>query len=406
MRYIIGLLLAYSVMQWQYTQAKTPILSNEASISLLTCSAGQELYSAFGHSALYVHDPVKRLDLIYNYGTFSFNTPNFYGKFLQGKLNYRLSRQRLKQFKYEYELEHRAVVAQELRLSQTQKQAVFEFLQKNYLPDNRYYLYDFFFDNCATRIYHAINNTLADSVQFKQHIEGQAPTFRQLINESTAYQNPWANFGMNIILGSVVDREATYTERTFLPKYLSQAFSEAQLLKNAQPETLVNEPQTLVEKSPFPPSPAWQAYATPIILLSVLFVLTMLLSIGQWRKHQQQATAFAPSKLRLTTDALLYLLAGLIGCVTLFMWLGTDHKACAVNFTTLLFLPSHLFIVPMFFVKSWRKQVAYYLLASALIALFTICIASVTGMQQFHPAILLLAAIVALRGFLWYKQES
>jgi hypothetical protein len=127
-------------------------LSDQAVISLITADPGEELYSLFGHSAIRVKDTVNNQDLVFNYGTFNFNTPNFYMKFTRGKLLYMLSIQQFDRFKRSYEYEKRDLKEQILNLTQDQKQAIFQFLLWNYQPENRYYKYDFFFDNCATRI--------------------------------------------------------------------------------------------------------------------------------------------------------------------------------------------------------------------------------------------------------------
>ncbi len=127
-------------------------LSDSAVLSLITCSPGTELYSVFGHSAIRISDPVNGIDSIYNYGTFDFNTPNFYLQFSRGKLDYILDRQYWPFFQYEYLLTNRWIKEQVLLLNQSYKQKLYDALEVNYQPQNRSYRYDFFYDNCATRI--------------------------------------------------------------------------------------------------------------------------------------------------------------------------------------------------------------------------------------------------------------
>ncbi|HLV53398.1 MAG TPA: DUF4105 domain-containing protein, partial [Cryomorphaceae bacterium] len=132
--------------------AQAQLLSDRAQVSLLTCGPGQDLYATFGHSALQIHDPVTGLDRVYNYGTFDFDTEGFYVKFTRGKLNYILSVTTFDQFIWEYEYTGRSVFRQVLDLSPAQKEDLFAFLEQNALPENREYKYDFFYDNCSTRI--------------------------------------------------------------------------------------------------------------------------------------------------------------------------------------------------------------------------------------------------------------
>ena len=118
-------------------------LSNEAEISILTCSPGKELYSLFGHTAIRVRDPKAGMDEVFNYGTFDFDTPHFYLKFAQGLLPYQLSTTSFRNFMLSYQMEERSVYSQRLRLDSLQKQQLFDLLLENYRPENRSYLYNF-----------------------------------------------------------------------------------------------------------------------------------------------------------------------------------------------------------------------------------------------------------------------
>lgn len=121
-------------------------------ISLITCSPGQELYSTFGHSAIRVIDSARSSDWVFNYGTFDFNDPDFYTKFIQGKLLYFVSLERTVDFISQYQYEQRKVIEQELQLNESEKLFIQQYLFENLKPENRFYPYDFFFDNCTTRL--------------------------------------------------------------------------------------------------------------------------------------------------------------------------------------------------------------------------------------------------------------
>src|SRR5207237_648325 len=121
-------------------------------ITVLTCSPGQDLYSIFGHNALRITDSSKGTDVIYNWGTFDFNEPNFYLKFMRGKLLYFLSPDKLEDFMYEYQYEGRSVNEQVLDISCEEKMKIKQLVDINMTGDNRFYKYDFLYDNCTTRI--------------------------------------------------------------------------------------------------------------------------------------------------------------------------------------------------------------------------------------------------------------
>ncbi|MCD6555811.1 MAG: DUF4105 domain-containing protein, partial [Bacteroidales bacterium] len=128
------------------------VLSPYAEVSIITCAPGNELYSTFGHSAIRIKDPVLRIDNVYNYGTFNFETPGFYMKFTRGKLDYMLSVSPYRYFVMSYIQEKRAIKEQVLNLSCPQKTIIFHALKINALPENMYYRYDFLKDNCSTRV--------------------------------------------------------------------------------------------------------------------------------------------------------------------------------------------------------------------------------------------------------------
>ena len=151
-------------------QVKFPQISKEARISLITISPGNQLYTRFGHSAIRINDPQQELDIVYNYGTFDFDTPGFYTKFLRGKLLYFLSVYSFDRMVRTYEYFNQSVYEQELNLTFEQKIAVYNFLNWNYLPDNRYYLYDFFYDNCSSRIRDVFQDVVKENLDFHEYI--------------------------------------------------------------------------------------------------------------------------------------------------------------------------------------------------------------------------------------------
>ena len=216
MRYKKFYIFLLCLSAWIGVQAQG--LSEEAQISLLTCTPGKELYARYGHTAIRVQDPLNRMDLVFNYGIFDFNTDHFYWKFVKGETWYELGATTMPWFMLEYEEEHRPVYEQVLNLTPEQCQAIWKALVVNYQPENRKYLYNFVFDNCATRPYQLIISVLGDSI-VSDYDGYTCQTYRDFISHYTG-QHTWANAGINLLFGPKADRPMTNGQRLFLPEEL------------------------------------------------------------------------------------------------------------------------------------------------------------------------------------------
>ena len=219
--YIVCLCLAASMA----LQAQE--LSSGARISLLTCAPGEELYARFGHTALRVCDTANDMDIVFNYGIFDFNTDHFYWKFVKGETWYELGATPYWWFMREYEDEHREVYEQVLRLTPEQQETVWKALVANYRPENRKYLYNFVFDNCATRPYMLITKALGDSIR-SDYKGWTGCSYRAFIRHYTG-RHSWANAGINLLFGPRADRPMDSGARLFLPeelmRYMEQAYT-------------------------------------------------------------------------------------------------------------------------------------------------------------------------------------
>lgn len=318
-------------------------------VSLLTVSPGEELYSSFGHSALRVYDSASQRDLVYNYGTFNFEEPNFYLKFVQGKLNYFVSVEEFQFFTYAMRMENRSIIEQILDLSCQQKKALISYLQWNLMPENMYYKYDFTFDNCTSRLRDVAEKSITDSISFKP-ITDENLTFRNAIHGYLAEgQKPWSKLGIDILLGSRLDRVMTPEEAMFLPDNLMYAFDSAQL--NGHP--LVKEKEEILRAQY-----VYQRHnhiTNPLFIFSCLFVIVAFLSFSTNTRMQKILASF---------DGVIFFLNGLLGILLLFMWFGTDHFMTKDNYNLLWACPTN--IVAAFFVHSRRRWPRIYFIAFAL----------------------------------------
>ncbi len=193
-------------------------LSEQARISLLTCTPGEELYARYGHTAIRVLDEQNDIDIVFNYGIFDFNTDHFYWKFVRGETWYELGAAPMWWFMREYEEEQRPVYEQVLNLTAEQTNILWDKLVENYQPENRKYLYNFVFDNCATRPYQLIISVLGDSI-VSDYDGYTCQTYRDFISHYTG-QHTWANAGINLLFGPKADRPMTNGQRLFLPEEL------------------------------------------------------------------------------------------------------------------------------------------------------------------------------------------
>ncbi|GAB4415490.1 MAG: DUF4105 domain-containing protein [Bacteroidia bacterium] len=332
-------------------------LSPDAQVSLLTCAPGDELYSAFGHSAIRIYDPGTRLDRVYNYGTFDFSPPQFYFDFVGGKLNYRLDAETYQHFDRVYRYLMRSYTAQVLNLSHAQKEALYQFLEFNYLPENRYYLYDFFFDNCATRIRDVFTEVLGDSLQWVDFDQPGPKSMRHMLDDHLG-DRPWADFGIDIILASPADRIPTHSEETFLPDNLAIEVGRASIVRNGQIEPLVIQTVPAYVSERLPSRFPW--YLHPLTAGCLLLLVVGGFTAWRWQRHPA----------RYVGDGILFMVAGLAGWVILLLWFATDHTTTVRNWNVLWLLPTHLLLGPLLFFRQrpdWLRL--YFRIGAALISL-------------------------------------
>jgi len=375
------LLLSFTFCIFNFAFSQDPC---DLRISLLTCSPGEELYSTFGHTALRVQDAAKGTDYIFNYGTFEF-TPDFYSKFIRGKLLYSLSVQDFNDFVYEYRMQSRSIQEQVLQLSCGEKQKLYSALQVNAQEQNRYYRYDFLFDNCTTRAGDIVAHNTDSPVVFKNILPKNHPTFRNLIHSYlNAGHQYWSKLGIDILLGAKLDRKVTNHEAMFLPDYLLKGFDSASI--SGHP--LVTPPQTILQM----PSPLKdKSFFTPAIVFSLLLVIIVGVSFVKSHWARTVISVF---------DFLFFFVLGLAGLLLLFMWFGTDHKVCQNNYNLLWALPTN--VVMAFFVHSKRSWVKKYF-AFVFWLSFVLLLTWFFMPQQMNNALLPIIVLIIYRS--WYLSK-
>ena len=314
--------------------------SSRIRISLLTCTPGDELYSIFGHSALRVIDSNSVTDIVYNYGTFNFDDEGFYVKFARGKLKYYISITSFEDFKYDYQVTNRGITEQVLQFSEPEKINIQHALIENLKEENKYYQYDFFFDNCTTRL----RDLIVKSKQPAPLLPSVKPVdmrFRQAIHEYLHRgHQPWSKLGIDILLGAPTDRIMTAAEQQFLPDNLMMA------LDSAKNSSVVASAQNLY---PIYSTAIKKGFFTPMVFFVSLLAVFILLHFILKNKLPVMLAGL---------DGLLFFCTGLLGFVLVFMSTATDHSMTKNNYNLLWALPTHLVI--SFFINSKKNLVKKY----------------------------------------------
>jgi hypothetical protein len=358
-------------------------LSTKTQVSILTCGKGDELYSIFGHTAVRIYDSTSGMDLVFNYGTFDFETEGFYVKFVRGKLDYMLSVSSFKDFLDTYIQEDRSVSEQILDLTFNEKQAVFDYLENNYKGKNKYYKYDFFFDNCTTRIRDLLSTVLKDKLVWDQKVNLDNKTFREVLDDYIVTM-PWVKFGFYLGLGSVTDRNPNFYEAMFLPDKLENGLALANVQGRTKFNPLVSK--TLNINSVQNARVEQVSYTTPDIIFSLLLIVVLILSYLQIKKGYQ------PYWL----DLYLWTNTSLAGILVLFLWFFTDHKATANNFNFLWANPIAFLAIGTILnktVSSFKLKLQYILLIINL----NLFLFSPFFFQNFHNSFLLIMLSLSIR---------
>ena len=362
-------------------------LSDRAEISVLTLGPWQgQVYTAFGHSAFRVYDPVNGIDDAYNYGVFDYDRPNFYLNFARGHNIYKLGVMDYQNFEYTYIYYNRYIHEQVLNLRPHQKQRLFDFLQWNALPENQEYLYDYFYDNCATKIPEVVLKVFGDSVTFDgSHITTEY-SFREL-TDLYLQEQPWGDFGIDVGLGLPTDKIATPYEYMFLPDYVEAGFEHATILQKGRKEPIVKQTNIIYESLPEDHSPG---FFQPLTTFILFLLVTLFISYRDLRRR----------KITMIFDGVLFSILGFLGIALLLLWTATSHHAAARNFNLLWALPTHVVAVfALMRQPAWLRT--YFLTVAVLCALLLVTWPALP--QKLHYALVPFVLAIGIRSFVQYR---
>lgn len=360
--------------------------SDSLRVSLLTCGPGQEVYNLFGHSAIRVKNEATGVDYVFNYGIFSFNTPNFVLRFCLGQTDYQLGVQYYDDFVWNYQMQGRFVHEQVLNLTEQEKLQLVAALEENYLPENRIYRYNYFYDNCATRPRDMVERAINGEVRYTEDMDTpqEALTYRGLVHEYTAKQ-PWSRFGIDLLLGSEADKPISRRASMFVPFYLKEYFHNAQKadLQGRNSGLIAEELEITAQDESNWPSPT---PLTPMRVFLLLFILVAALTA--WGIKQGRSLW--------GLDLLVFATAGIAGCIIAFMVLFSEHPAVSPNYLLLLLHPLHLIFLYHIVKRVKKLQRSVYLGANMVVILLFLAFWALIP-QKFPIEIVPLALILLVR---------
>lgn len=342
------------------SQAQFVTLSPQAEVSLVTPEPGQEaIFTIYGHSAIRIYDPLNDLDVAFDYGIFDFDDPNFTLNFTRGYLRYMVGARKFNRFVAGYQYYDRTIHEQLLDLNQEEKQATFDFLANNALPENRYYFYDYFYDNCATRIRDVIKIILGDKLIFDETYVNAGDSFRDMVDSLSIYQ-PWGDFGIDICLGLPMDKKMAPQEYMFLPGYVLRAFSQATIKRDSGYVPLVKETRIYYQGTPQTRNVG--LFTPKFVFWSLFFIVAIITFLG-----------FKKNRINYRIDIGLFSIVGLLGILLLLLWTVTDHRAAANNLNLLWAIPLHfpaaMLLIPKN--KPWYLE-KYFIAVAAFMALLLV----------------------------------
>lgn len=353
-------------------------VADSADVYLLTCAPGNATYSIYGHTALRINVRGSNFDRVYNWGIFDFSTPHFAFRFAKGRLDYMLGTYGYDRFVNEYFSEGRSVWSQKINLTTAEKEKLFGLISENLKPENVKYRYDFFFDNCATRIRDILAASVSDSLIYP--VKEKAQTFRQLIDPKQKVL-PWIDFGADMLLGLQADRKATPADEMFLPDHLKDNLSASVVIHNNNREPILGEAVTIVDLPPASSgAPIWMPQL--VFYLILLYVILVTFVIGM-------------PLLGRITDIVLYIIYSILALLLIFTNFFSEHDALHYNILILGINP--LIPVLLGFILANRKAIKLSRIAF-VISILWVPVSLIAG-QGINPALIPLVLIITVRLF-------
>ena len=369
------------------SSAQTLSFSDSTIVSLITCSPGKEAYEKFGHTAIRLLDKKNNIDVVFNYGIFSFNTSNFYYKFIKGDTDYQLGVYPTQFFLPEYKERNSMVWESVLNLNASERRTLINSLLENYLPENREYRYNFIFDNCATRPRDKIIGSIKGHLNLRKDVE--LKTYRQWFSEYAGTYS-WLNLGLDVIFGMEADENWSQYESMFLPQILMAEFKAADIIPtpNTPGKKLIASTRVLVEATPEKNPFIW--YKNTVVVAMILLIFVFIYTFFGFLKSRHSKVI----------DTVLLATTGLAGLIILFLMTASSHPLVQNNLNILWLNPLNILAAYLIWVKSLRKILFYYQMVNIMLLFLTLT-AFALSFQLFNVAVFPIIVILLIRYSTW-----
>jgi hypothetical protein len=331
--------------------------SSDTTIYLITCGSGTETYSIYGHGALRVVIKSNNTDWIYNWGVFDFDAPNFTWKFAKGRLDYMLGIESAKRFFQDYYSERRYVLSQKINLDPSETSKLVSLINENLKPENIKYRYDFFYDDCTTRIRDLLEKSVGKNLLYPPPETGKLPTFRDMVGK---YQHsfPWLNFGVDLIMGSPADKEASFRDRMFLPIEMKKELSETVINRSGKMIPLLQNPEVILDFDA--PVVKTSFLLTPLFDFTVLMIIVIILS-----------SIVKSMKMNNLIDIIVFSVFSILALLMIFFNFFTDHLQMKWNLNMIWLNPFILLCLASILMKKpgtiWFRIVFFISVLSVIL---------------------------------------
>ena len=338
-----------------------PPLRDAVEVSLVTFYPGEETFSIYGHTELRVREGDR--DWYFNYGVFDFEAPAFVWRFVLGDAEYLCVP--IPEKYARMGMEGRRMVEQRLALTPVEARRVRDMLLVNALPDNRSYHYRYLTDNCSTRPRDIIEAALNDAALDYGDAPRQRVTYRQMMRHY-GRNYAWQQFGIDLVLGTALDRPLDYREQMFLPMELMQAVGQATVARHGVAVPLVSSTDVVVDASEqglvLPPTPWW---CSPMAVAVLVLLAAVLFTVRDWRRR------------RVTRwfDSVFYAVLFCIGAVIVFLVCFSEHEALWPNWNVLWAHP--LAVIPavaVWMLPRTRRLLNGYHAVNAVVVILTMAL--------------------------------
>ncbi len=346
---------------------------NRYKISILSIGEGPSLVDAFGHTAIRVKDAELKNDVVFNFGVYDFNSPNFYSNFVKGRPEYKLGIQNYNNLIQNYIRQKRYIVEHQLNLDQNSIKIIIDLLVQKL--NDPYYIYDYFRDNCTTRaadiVIDKTNNKFKDNKLESEAILSYRDLIHRKINE-----NSWAALGIDLCLGAIIDKKINTRETFFLPENLMNYLDlyEDDIIK----KNIIYSPESEISYRENLPSPL----LINLILSLIIVVITIFnFKSNKWNK---------------SLDTLVFLISGSIGILITYLWFFSNHFAGAQNFNFLWAFPLNFALIFAIYknkIPNW--SIGYIKLLIILIIL--LFLHWTTGVQKYNLTLLPIFVALLIR---------